>query len=93
MGYFDCSVFVRHRLISKVVKKRLIGWRDHDVKAKTTEFDKYWPEEPFNHVIREDGTFHVYLEDLAEAIDGSRAYIVRFDGPPFVCVDGTCRRT
>lgn len=93
MGYFDCNEFVRHRLTSKVVKKRLFGWKDYDVKGKTTQFDRYWPEEPFDHSIQEDGTFHVYLEDLAETIDGRQAYIVREDGPPFVCVNRTCRRS
>jgi hypothetical protein len=40
---------------------------------EVTEFSRHWPLEPFDHPMADDGTFHVYVEDVAETIDGFQA--------------------
>jgi hypothetical protein len=48
---------------------------------EVTEFSRHWPLEPFDHPMADDGTFHVYVEDVAETIDGFKQKIVTADGP------------
>jgi hypothetical protein len=91
IGPFECSEHVRHTLTSKIVRKRLIGWKDYKVLHVTTDFDTYWPLQPFDHSIEDAGTFHVYVEDVAETIDGFRQRLVKADGPAFVCENSVCR--